>query len=279
VSKFYSFPRPPAVTGGKSQLYVKMFKLKSSNLKKKKKKSAVKRGVDKSYSKAFLPRSSFNDGVSDGSVKVITVDCRVYGTFSSGTAAAFSVQETDLTIANLGSRAIAFADLYSDYRICGVKIVGKPHSSFLASGAYAPGTTTWAMAMPLVPKSTFAASAGMTTFVDFPHFSYVQDFGRENLQIHLGREYLLSHMVQPWLKTTPTGVADTDHIQMCLQLAAVPSLALIQATQMDFVMDVTLEFQGPIDPSLNPLDRKGKKSPEKEEKVSLPKTGLSSFFR
>jgi hypothetical protein len=119
------------------------------------------------------------------------------------------------------------------------------------------------MALPLAPKSTYTAPAGVTQFIDFPHLSWTQDTGVTTVNIRVGRRHLLSNMVSPWLKTTATGATDPETIQACLEIACQTITltgGLLVPAVIDVICDVTLEFQGPMDPALNPLKSKPRPS-------------------
>jgi len=174
------------------------------------------------------------------------------GPYSSGTTAGvFGIQENDISPAAFGSRGIAFADLFSLYRVVGFRVVARPHPGTTSVG-WSPGNVSWYMGVIFAPKSTYTVASSITQFVDYPHYCWTQDYSPSVLSLSIGRKELLQRMQYKWLKTATTGATDPEVIQFNFSVATIPLNAMTVAGQLDGVVEYDVEFSSPIDPALIP---------------------------
>lgn len=197
----------------------------------------------------------FNSGdinVSNVDMRPVTISVRVSGSHTGGaTANALTFVETDYSIANLGSRAVAFGDLFSFYRIVGIHYKGSMSSSMnTTQNQY--NNNVWYVAFPLLPKSTFTAPTTIAQFCDFPYL--VWDTDLHSIKKSIGRKALLESMPYKWLKTTQTGsIPDDEYIQFCHEICNLSLLTSTTASQLMEIFEIEIEFSGAMDPALNPL--------------------------
>jgi len=198
---------------------------------------------------------------------------------ASLTAGTVTVTELNLNPPNWGTRGIAFADLYQNYRIVGLRINGKAHVGQNTT-LQVLGNTSWYIGVSLSPTSTFTVPSTVATFIDLPHVSWVQDFSPNNISLRLSRNQLMRHSFRPWYRTSSTGVTDqTDLTQVTLEVLSVPNFTLTSAPSlMELIIEFDVEFCDPIDPALIPsIIKQRLENEEKKDSSSIDPS--STVFR
>jgi len=210
--------------------------------------------------RAIKPRTTlhFKSGdvdTTNADMRPVTLSIRIFNQHTGGsTSNLFTGFETDYSIAGFNSgRATAFADLFSFYRIVGLRYKAKMSTALLTSSSLTLiGQNNWFVAFPLLPKSTFTAPTTVGQFVDFPYLHWDNDQG--TIKFAISRKELLSGMPYKWLKTTTTGsIPDDEYIQMCHEVCNTTISAVTASSILTEVVDLDLEFAGAMDPALNPL--------------------------
>jgi len=204
-------------------------------------------------SHAYIPFKSGVVDVSNADMRPVTLSVRISGQHTGGAASnTTTISETDYQISTLGSRAVAFGDLFSYWRCVGLNYVARSSAALkMTSDLTLRGQNTWFVAFPLLPKSTFTAPTTIAQFVDFPHLNWNIDCG--TIKVNIGRKELLSGMPYQWLKTTNTGsIPDDELIQFCHETANLTISAVDVSSILVEVITLDLEFAGAMDPALNP---------------------------
>lgn len=203
--------------------------------------------------------------------QIVMTTFRLIGSFASGTSGgSVTNSEIDLSPPNWGARGIAFADLYQKYRITYVNFRGwafPGQNNTATQAVFMPGNCSYFVAAYYGPKSTFTAPSSITNFVDFPHLHWMTDGGRSVLNMEITERDLRSHQSIAWYQTAPTGSADPDNVQLCIELLNQPNLTTTSAAMMNFTIDLTVEFTGSVDPALIPSRARALRGETKQEDV------------
>lgn len=203
----------------------------------------------------FLPFKSGLVDTTNADMRPVKISVHLWANHTnSSTANTAVLTSADISAVSLGPRAVAFADLFSYYRIVSVRIVGRANSPYVSTATTAlvhPGDNQWYFAFPLLPKSTYQPPTTINQFCDFPNLFWGDD--RVPIKAHLNRNTLLSGLPYMWLKTTQTGsIPDDEFIQFSHNVWGQNLGANITASVMTEIWDVDIEFAGGMDPSLNP---------------------------
>lgn len=215
------------------------------------------------------------NGTRDEDQKVFRADFRLYAppSSASNTAGALSFTEIDLSPPNWGARGIAFADLYSKYRIVGLqaRLGPRPGLTTTATSAmYMPGNATWYMAIYYGPSTTFTAPVALTTFIDLPHLTWSNDRSTRIL-LRMSRSDCMRHLEHKWLQTASSGTGgQTETTQFCLEIVASTEAATTVQAAADLVIDFQVEFTGSVDPALIPERAKLREQQLRDSALLVP---------
>jgi len=222
----------------------------------------------KKQTHAKKSRSSTKSMSSTGSMGNMPADNRItVASFrflsaqgAANVASTVSVTRFGMGLANFGTRAVDFADCFSEWRMVGLTAVQVPTTTVYTTATQSVsnlGTYLQGIAYTPLNTSEYTVPTVLSTIIDFPHYAFDNDINV--VRLSLSRKALLGTLQNRWLRCNGTGTSDLQESQQgsFIQFSITGPQAAPPATSnlARMVIDITCEFRGPVDTVLVPLKK------------------------
>lgn len=200
-----------------------------------------------------------NGGFTNLNERIVSASFRfVSNTNSSVTGSAVAVTELNVNPSTMGARCVAMADLFSTWRLRGLRIHAQCHPAtrFFTAGSAGNtenmlGFTTYGVAYVAQPNTNYAAPTTIAQIVDFPAFMERNDTS-PTIDFTVAPA-LLQDRPGRWLHTVQSGtVPDIDYTAGCITYFSSCFLTMDTAANVELVVEADVDFKGAIDPALLP---------------------------
>lgn len=196
-------------------------------------------------------------GSSGKSSGVTRQSFRFYTTVGKvNTANTVVISEIPMTLAQFGSRAISFADMFAEWRMLGLRATGIATTDVQTTATQAVsfyGSEQHGVCYSQLTLAEYTAPSTMPHLVDFPNFSWAPSWKPVHLTLR-SRDLVMDSPFK-WLLTNTTGTTEsslTSGGTLTIFTLSGPAGNTITVFSR-FVVEVDVEFKGPLDTAMLPL--------------------------
>jgi len=210
--------------------------MKKKNKKKKKNNASAPSGITKQTFRAF------------------------YAVGLNATGNTFTLGETNLTLANMGSRAIDFADIFAEWRMISMKTTCRSFAQVSTTATQAVafiGNEVYGSYYTQLTPSEYTVPTSFQQTIDFPNFAWGINFGAP-VHMKCSRKDLAMDSPFQWLRCNSTGTTEPSLISAgTLGLWSNGQYSVNAITQGVYcVATMVCEFKGPVDTAVVPFFRR-----------------------